>query len=119
MTQSDLPQLRQLAKNGQVDYSDHAFKQMLSRRISTLLVEAILMSSTNQLIETQPPSSTPGKEHADERVLIYDPKSSSDVIVICVITIFPLPQITVVTAEYVQDDKWERVSGNPALIRKL
>ena len=118
MTQSDLPHLRQLAKNGQVNYSGHAFKQMLSRRISTFLVEAILMSSTNQLIETQSPSSTPGKEHTDERVLIYDPHSSSNVIVICAISLFPLPQITVITAEYVQDDKWERVSGNPALIRK-
>ncbi len=118
MTQSDLPQFRQLAKNGQVNYRVHALKQMLSRRISTVLVEAILMSSTNQLIETQSPSSTPGKEHADERVLIYDPKSSSDVIVICVISFLPLPQITVITAEHVQEDKWERVSGNPALIRK-
>lgn len=118
MTRSDLPQFRLLAKNSEIDYSGHALRQMLKRGISLDLVEEILKSESNQLIETQSPSLTPGKEHADERVLIFDPKSSSDVIVICAITFTPIPQISVVTAEQAVDEKWNRVSGDPALIRK-
>ena len=118
MTRSDLPQFRILAKHSEIDFSGHALRQMITRRISVDLVEKILRSDSNQLIESQSPSSTPGKEHADERVLIYDPSSSSDVIVICALTFTPIPQITVVTAEHARDEKWERVSGDPALIRK-
>ena len=44
--------------------------------------------------------------------------SCADVIVLCVILFVPLPEISVITAMYVQDEKWERVSGNPALVRK-
>jgi hypothetical protein len=118
MTRSDLPQFRLLARHSEIDFSGHALKQMLNRKISVDLVEEILRSDSNQLIESQSPSSTPGKEHADERVLIFDPGSSSDVIVICALTLVPIPQITVVTAEHVRDKNWERVPGDPALIRK-
>lgn len=118
MTRSDLPQFRLLAKNSGIDYKKHALSQMLNRGISTDLVEEILSSNTNQLIETQSPSSTPGKEHPDERVLIFDPNASPDVIVVCAITFSPIPQITVITAEHAQKDKWDKVSGDPAWIRK-
>jgi hypothetical protein len=91
---------------------------MLERGISVNTVEEILSSNSNQIIETQSPSLTPGMEHPDERILIYDPHSCSDVIVLCAILFVPLPEISVITAMYVQDEKWERVSGNPALVRK-
>lgn len=118
MTRNDLPQFRLLAKNSEIDYSDHALKRMIKRGITLDSVEEILRSESNQLIETQSPSLSPGKEHADERVLIFDPNSPADVIVVCVITFSPLPQITVVTVQHADDEKWNRVSGDPALIRK-
>lgn len=118
MTQNDLSQFRQLAKNGQISYSSHALRRTLERGISLNIVEEILRSDTNQIIESQSPSVTPGMEHPNERILIYDPYSSSDVIVLCAILFVPLPEIAVITAMYVQDEKWDRVSGNPALVRK-
>lgn len=118
MTQNDLSQFRQLAKNGQISYSGHALQRMLERGISLNIVEDILRSDSNQILETQSPSLTPGMEHPNERILIYDPYSCADVIVLCVILFVPLPEISVITAMYVQDEKWERVSGNPALVRK-
>ena len=73
MVNTDLHDLRCLAINSQISYSSHAVDQMLSRNIGRATVQAVLSSPTNQLIETQAPSTTPGKEHDDERALISDP----------------------------------------------
>ena len=92
MNQSDLPTVRLLARNGAFSFTNHAYMQMLNRDVSFDDVEAILISPTNQIIECQSPSSTPGKEHSDERVLLYDPCGSKDTIIIFVVL---LPQLQI------------------------
>ena len=91
MNQSDLPTVRHLAQNGAFSFTNHAYEQMLMRDVSFDDVEAILISHTNQIIECQSPSMTPGKEHADERVLLYDPRSSKDAIVVFIVLFTPTP----------------------------
>ena len=91
---------------------------MLKRDVSFDDVEAILISPTNQIIECQSPSSTPGKEHADERVLLYDPCGSKDTIIIFVVLFTPTPDLRVVTVENVDEEIWERKEGIPCLARK-
>ena len=119
MTQADMPQIRQLACNGAFSYTGHAFTQMLDRDITYDDIEAILVSATNQLIECQSPSNTPGKEHRDERLLFYDPFYSKEIILICIILFQPMPEIRVITAEMVDHTKWEKNEGSvPCLIRK-
>jgi hypothetical protein len=119
MTQSDLPQFRQLACNQAFSISKHAYNQMLKRDISYDDVEAILSSNTNQIIECQSPSSTPGKEHCDERILIYDPMYFKAVILVCIIHFYPAPEIRIVTTEIVDEGKWIKKDGaNPCLVRK-
>lgn len=56
-------------------------RDMLSRHIGRATVQAVLSSPTNQLIETQSPSTTPGKEHDDERALISDPTFEDAIII--------------------------------------
>ena len=120
MTRSDLPQFRLLAKNSAIDYSGHALRQMLKRGISLDLVEKILKSESNQLIETQSPSTTPGKEHDDERALISDPTFEDAIIIVLVILFHPIPEIRVITVERVMDHKWEKhINENPWLVRKV
>lgn len=115
----DLPDLRCVARAKSITYSEHALDQMLTRGISSDDVEEILESDTNQLIEIQPPSATPGRMHRDERDLIYDPNHSPDAIVVIVLLFNPLPEIRVVTVELPASDIWERHLGeNPALRRK-
>ena len=99
MNQSDLPTVRLLARNGAFSFTNHAYKQMLNRDVSFDDVEAILISPTNQIIECQSPSSTPGKEHSDERVLLYDPCGSKDTIIIFVVLFTPTPDLRVVTVK--------------------
>lgn len=119
MNQSDLPTIRQLAQNGAFSFSDHAFAQMLSRNITYDDVERILISQTNQIVECQSPSQTPGKQHKDERVLLYDPCDEKDAIIIFVVLLVPSPDIRVVTVENVDDAIWKREKGkNPCLVRK-
>lgn len=119
MTQADLSAIRQLAKNGAFSFSDHAYAQMLNRGITYDDVESILTSSTNQIIECQSPSCTPGKSHTDERILLYDPCASKDAIVIFVLLLVPAPDLRIVTVEYVDSAKWERNEGSvPCLVRK-
>lgn len=118
MTQSDLPAVRRLVQNGAYSFSDHAYSRMLERDISFDDLEAILTSSTNQIIECQSPSNTPGKEHADERVLLYDPCGPKDAIVVFAVTFDTAPNLHIVTVENVDDTKWQRQSGVPCLVRK-
>lgn len=119
MTQSDLPTLRRLVGNGVLSYSGHAYQRMLDRGISHEDVEDILTSNTNQIIECQSPSCTPGKEHVDERVLIYDPNNQVDAIVIVSPLFQPAPDVRVITAQKVDDAIWVRQKGKtPCLIRR-
>jgi ABC-type Zn uptake system ZnuABC Zn-binding protein ZnuA len=115
----DLPDLRRVAKAKSITYSGHAFEQMLNRGISSDDIEDILKSNTNQLIETQSPSTTPGKMHKDERNLIYDPNHNPDAIIVIVLLFNPFPEIRVVTVELPDSNIWEKhIHGNPALTRK-
>ena len=115
----DLPDLRRVASAKAITYSGHALEQMLNRGVSTENIEDILKSNTNQLIETQSPSTTPGKMHRDERNLIYDPNHNPDAIVVIVLLFNPFPEIMVVTVELPASDIWERhIERNPALTRK-
>lgn len=106
MKREDLPSMRLLAKNRQITYSDHAIDQMFDRNISDVDVEAVLCSSSNQLIEVQPPSKTPGKQHKDERVLISDPQYDPAIIVVFALQLKPMPGLVIVTVEHVLDDSW-------------
>ena len=121
MTQNDLPNLRRLAAKNQIVYSGHAIKKMLERGISRSDVINVLTSPTNQLIEVQPPSNTPGKEHKDERDLISDPEYEDDIIVVLAISLRPvtnIPEIVIVTAEHAKDGDWSTHDGkDPWLIR--
>ena len=111
MVNTDLHDLRCLANNSQISYSSHAVDQMLSRHIGR---------ATNQLIETQSPSTTPGKEHDDERALISDPTFEDAIIIVLVILFYPIPEIRVITVERVMDHKWEKhINENPWLVRKV
>lgn len=118
MNQSDLPTVRHLAQNGAFSFTNHAYAQMLMRDVSFDDVEAILISHTNQIIECQSPSMTPGKEHADERVLLYDPRSSKDAIVVFIVLFTPTPELRVITVENVDERIWKRKQGIPCLVRK-
>lgn len=118
MTQADLPSVRQLAQNGQITYTDHAVDQMLERDISFSDVEAVLCSSSNQLIEVQSPSAKPGKRHRDERVLISDPRHNPAIVVIFVVLFNGTPELRVVTVEHAREDTWEKKPDeNPWLVR--
>ena len=119
MTQADLPAVRQLAKNGAFTITKHAYGQMLARGITYDEVESILTSPTNQIIECQSPSKTPGKQHTDERILLYDPCGGIDAIVIFVVILIPAPDLRIVTVENVDNKKWNRSEGaTPCLVRK-
>ena len=120
MVNTDLHDLRCLANNSQISYSSHAVDQMLSRNIGRATVQAVLSSPTNQLIETQSPSTTPGKEHDDERALISDPTFEDAIIIVLVILFYPIPEIRVITVERVMDHKWEKhINENPWIVRKV
>ncbi len=91
---------------------------MLARGILSDTVEGILGASDNQLIETQSPSATPGKEHVNSRFLIYSP-TQDDVVVVSLLLLQPDPEVRVVTAEHVDDSIWDKIEGgNPAIVRK-
>lgn len=118
MTQADLPSVRQLAQNGQITYTDHAVDQMLERDISSSDVEAVLCSSSNQLIEVQSPSLKPGKRHRDERILISDPQHNPAIVVIFVVLFNGAPELRVVTVEHAHEDTWEKKpDDDPWLVR--
>lgn len=120
MTKADLADLRRLAINNRISYSEHALDQMLDRDISCADVKDILSSPTNQLIETQSPSNAVGKVHSDERALVSDPLHKSAIIVVLVILFKPLPEIRVITVEPALEDRWNIHIGNdPWLIRKM
>lgn len=120
MTKHDLPDMRLLAANENINYSGHALDQMFERDITTDDVENVLRSDTNQLIETQSPSAAIGRSHSDERFLIYDPKYTMDIIVVGVLQFVPLPEIYIVTVERVRDEVWDRIDGaDPCLVRKM
>jgi len=119
MTKADLPDLRRLATNNRISYSEHATDQMLDRDISRADVKDILSSPTNQLIETQSPSKAAGKAHSDERALVSDPLHKSAVIVVLVILFDPVPEIRVITAEPALADRWDtHIGDDPWLVRK-
>ena len=112
-----LKKIQAVARTGRIFFTGHAIQRMIERGIMDDAVREILTSSTTQLIESQPPSSEPGREHADTRYLLYDP-SNGDVIVICAVCGNP-PTVRVITAEYVDYDVWDtQPEENPALIRK-
>lgn len=118
-TKAHLPQIRLLAKNREPTLSYHATFQMIDRGISLKNVQDVLKSSTNQVLEIQPPCTIPGRCHKDERILIFDPQYNMPLIVVCSI-IFKdsIPTIHLVTAELVDNDIWTN-SGldDPALVR--
>ncbi len=119
MNASDLPDFRRVAMSESITFSQHAYDQMLNRGISVEAVKEVLGSNTNQIIEIQSPSTTTGKEHRNERYLIYDPLHCSDTIVISVLLFNPTPEIHVVTVEHPNNSTWDRHPGqNPALTRK-
>lgn len=121
MTKRDLPALRQLAANGQIAYTKHGTRRMLERGYFTSDVETILSSSTNQLVEVQPPSKTPGREHKDERDLISDPMFRPDTAVLISMdfSVPAAPEIVVITVETVLDAEWDKDRGkDPWLTRK-
>lgn len=118
MTQSDLPAVRQLARNDAFSFTKHAYDQMNTRDISYDDVKAILISPTNQIVECQPPSNTPGKEHTHERILLYDPCGAKDTIIVFVVLLAPTPDLRVITVENVDNTIWERKVGVPCLARK-
>lgn len=114
-----LPQIRLLAKNREPTLSYHATFQMIDRGISLKNVQDVLKSSTNQVLEIQPPCPIPDRCHKDERILIFDPQYNMPLIVVCSI-IFKdsIPTIHLVTAELVDNNIWTN-SGldDPALVR--
>lgn len=118
MQQSDLKDVRLLARNGCFTFTSHAFQQMLDRGISYSDVENILISPSNQIIECQSPSSKRGMKHSDERVLLYDPNSAKDTIVVFVVLFAPSIELRIITVENVNYDIWERQRGIPCLVRK-
>ncbi len=119
MTQANLPDIRRLASNGAFSFTGHASQQIISRGISYDDVESILTSQTNQIIECQSPSCAPGKPHTNERVLVYDPQSRTDAIVVFCPLFLPTPEIRIVTVEIVDDTIWIRQNGQiPCLIRR-
>ena len=71
---SDLSAIRLLAKNKEPKYTNHATEQTLVRDIFHSEVREVLSSSTNQIVEIQSKSNTPGQKHTHPRALIYDPK---------------------------------------------
>ena len=121
MKKSDLPALRQLAANGQIEYTYHGQSRMLERGYFMADIASILTSPTNQIIEVQPPSTTPGKEHKDERVLISDPLYTPDTAVLITMDFSTPtnPTIVVLTVEEALDRKWDKCpSDDPWLVRK-
>ena len=111
--------IRQLAGDNSITYTGHAMDQLLNRNITTDSVKKVLQSGDNQLIEVQSRSRTPGKEHADDRLLVYAPTVDDDIIVVSVILSKPSSEIRVITAEHVDESIWERKEGqNPGLVRK-
>lgn len=102
--------IRKLAKNTELLYKAHAFEQMMLRGIESEDVENILTSSTNEILEIQPPTN----KCKDERILLYDKNYPKDIIVVSVMTNFP--RIEVITAEFVDYNKWKKV--NNKLVRK-
>ena len=121
MTRNDLPALRLLAANGQIVYTQHGHARMLERGYFTSDIVHILTSPSNQIIEVQPPSTTPGKEHKDERVLISDPMYQPDTAVLISLDFSKpsSPVIVLVTVEEALDQKWNKCKGaDPWLVRK-
>ena len=111
--------VRFLAKQGKASYSSHALNRLLSRNISTSTVKSILTDNNNQLIEIQSKSNTLGMEHKDDRLLVYSPNSSEEVIVVTVLVCKPQKELRIITAERVDYSIWDKHDGNnPALTRK-
>lgn len=114
-----LPQMRRVARNREPMPSGHATSQMIDRGISMENVQDVLSSSTNQVLEIQPPCAVPGKSHKDERILVFDPQYAMPLIVVCsIIMEGGFPTIHLVTTELVDDNKWAP-SGkdDPSLVR--
>lgn len=121
MTNKDLPALRQLAANGQIVYTYHGQLRMLERGYLIDDVTRILSSHTNQIVEIQPPSAVPGKEHKDERVLISDPMYHPDTAILISVDVSKpaAPTIVIVTVEEAKDEMWYKDrEKTPWLIRK-
>ena len=111
--------MRRVARNREPMPSGHATSQMIDRGISMENVQDVLSSSTNQVLEIQPPCAIPGKSHKDERILIFDPQYAMPLIVVCsIIMEGGFPTIHLVTTELVDDNKWAP-SGkdDPSLVR--
>lgn len=102
--------IRLLAKNNALLYKGHAFDQMMLRGIESTDVESILKSTTNEILEIQPPTT----RSKDERILIYDSEYPKEIIVVTVMTNFP--RVEVITAEFVDYNIWKK--ENNKLVRK-
>lgn len=122
MTKKDLPTLRLLAKNKkQITYSKHGHSQLVSRGYTTEAVQDILTSSTNQLVEIQPPCLVKGpRYHKDERYVISDPNYHPDTAVVMTLDWSnpASPQILVITVEPALDTIWAKdLEQDPWLTR--
>ena len=114
-----LEKIRQLAMANSISYTGHAIDRLLDRDISIDTIKTILKSSTNQITEVQSKSNTQGKEHTDDRILVFAPDVDDDIIVVSIVLMKPTDEIRVITVEYVDDSIWSRNKGsNPELTRK-
>lgn len=112
-------QISRLVKNGAYIISNHSYDRMRERGITINEIETVLTDKSLQLIETQSPSSTPGKEHADERYLVSSPHCGDLVIVCSIVWGNGLINVEIITAFFAMDSIWDKNSGNdPWLIRK-
>ena len=115
LDQSFLPDIRRLVNNGAYSLRTHTYDRMLERGILVEDVKSILTSSTNQIIEIQPPA-TPA---FDEKVLITDPYYGKDIIVICALFMRGMPDIRIVTVEWIDFSIWKKeLNKVPYLVRK-
>lgn len=122
MTNKDLPTLRQLAaNNGRIVYTKHGHSQMLARGYAMNDVETILRSTTNQLVEIQPPCLSGGpRYHKDERYVISDPNYHPDTAVLISLNLTnpASPEIVVITVEPALDSIWDKdTNKDPWLTR--
>ena len=113
-----LEQIRRSAREGKIQYSNHAVDRMLERKIRSESIDEVLQSTDNQVIEEQPPSTEKDRSHKNSRYLIYSPQCAiyRDIIIILALT--SKEEISIITVEETDPTKWKR-SGkeNPYLIR--
>ncbi len=110
----DLTALRQLARNGCVDWSAHATQRMIERNITRASVISTLENSNNEVLEVQPPQ----KPWQNERYAVYYNKIPNVIAVVTFTIVAGLPRLLVITVEHPQTEKWAlNFNPPPSLIR--